>query len=360
MSRRITAIVFSSFCLTLAGAVCAAPAALTTASLEGADFDFVLANLTKESAFVEYGAVQLAAGGKANLETWTDTEREPIPHQASVGSMSGVVETQADGFHDGGAKVLSHPASFRGGARHTVGSWWVQDDGLCVRFNGDYAVFFSALPMAEGNAKWGRILTNKVKPAGCGTKPAAGATAAAPDEVVGALSERVYSRSQTTIRVKYEPFDGSISRLNGWDNKCEVFKWKSTLLNFKSDIFGPAGRDIWRNVIMEKQKNAPDMPVFSYLSISQQAVPEIGRIVIMDVGHDFNRNGRIDDDWGHIYAGFPIISAAGDFGGALLFDLSPVGIQEIPYKGGCVANGAQLTHTLGLILYVANALHTGL
>jgi len=360
MSHRITAIALSSVCLTLACTAYAAGPPLTAASLDGADFDFVLANLARDSAFVEYGAVQLVAGGKANLETWTNTQREPIPRQANVGSLSGQVETQADRFHDGGAKVLSHPASFRGGAHHGVGSWWVQDDGLCVRFNGDYAVFFTALPMTQHNDKWGRILTNKAKPASCGTKPAAGATATAPDDVVGALSERVYSRSQTTIRVKYEPFDGSISRLNGWDNKCEVFKWKSTLLNFKSDIFGPAGKDMWRNVVMEKQKNAPDMPVFSYLSLSQQAVPEIGRVVIMDVGHDFNRNGRIDDDWGHIYAGFPIVSAAGDFGGALLFDFSPVGIQEIPYKGGCVANGAQLTHTLGLILYVANELRTGL
>jgi hypothetical protein len=346
--------------MTLAGTACAAAAPLTASSLEGKDFDFVLANLAKDSAFVAYGAVQLAAGGKANLETWTDTEREPIPRQANVGPLSPVVETQADRFHDGGAKVLSHPASFRGGAHHGAGSWWVQDDGLCLRFDGAYAVFFTALPMTPGNATWGRILTNKSKPASCGTKPAAGATAAAPDDVVGALSERVYSRSQTTIRVKYEPFDGAISRLNGWDNKCPVFKWQSTLLNFKSDIFGPAGKDIWRNVVMEKQKGAPDMPVFSYLSLSQQPVPEIGRVVIMDVGHDFNRNGRIDDDWGHIYAGFPILSADGEFGGALLFDFSPVGIQEIPYKGGCVANGAQLTHTLGLIMYVANALRTGL
>ncbi|MDE2136632.1 MAG: hypothetical protein KGJ68_04300 [Gammaproteobacteria bacterium] len=360
MSRRITAVAFSSVCMMMAGAVCAAAAPLTAASLQGADFDFVLANLASNSAFVEYGAVQLAGGGKANLEAWTDTEREPIPRQVNVGPLSPTVEIQADRFHDRGAKVLSHPASFRDGARHAVGSWWVQGDGLCVRFDGDYALYFTALPETQGNGKWGRILTNKANPAGCGTNAAAGATAAAPDEVVGALSERVYSRSQTTIRVKYEPFDGSISRLNGWDNKCPVFKWQSTLLNFKSDIFGPAGKDIWRNVIMEKQKNAPDMPVFSYLSLSQQPVPEIGRIVIMDVGHDFNRNGRIDDDWGHIYAGFPILSATGDFGGALLFDFSPVGIQEIPYKGGCTAGGTQLTHTLGLILYVANELHTGL
>jgi hypothetical protein len=81
----------------------------------------------------------------------------------------------------------------------------------------------------------------------------------------------------------------------------------------------------------------------------------------MDVGHDFNRNGRIDDDWGHIYAGFPIVSATGDLGGLLLFDYSPVGVQEAPYKGGCIArNGAELTHTLGLILYVSAELHVAM
>jgi len=171
----------------------------------------------------------------------------------------------------------------------------------------------------------------------------------------------VFDRHSTKISVRYQSFDGYITRLNGWDKNCEVFKWSKTPLNFRSDLFSSAGPDLWRAVNDEPQRNAPDMAVFSYLSISPRAVPEIGRVALMDVGHDFNRNGRIDDDWGHIYAGFPIVSATGDLGGLLLFDYSPVGIQEAPYKGGCIArDGVQLTHTLGLILYVSAELHAAM
>jgi hypothetical protein len=41
----------------------------------------------------------------------------------------------------------------------------------------------------------------------------------------------------------------------------------------------------------------------------------------------------------------------------MMVDMSPVGIREIPFKGGCMGEGgSQLTATLGLIVYVSQEL----
>jgi hypothetical protein len=354
MSSRITAIVFSSICVTLAGAAYAAPAPLTVSSLEGADFDFVISNVDKDHAYIKYGAVKLLAGGKSDVAMWIGDERESVPAQANVGQYSPTVEIPAGpAYHDGGVKITSHPAAFRGKPQQLSGRWWAQDDGYCVQFDEPFALFVKAIP-ASAEKQWGRIFTNKSGGTKCGPSGQPGVSSAAPESVVVALSERVYDRNNLRILVKYQPFQGLITRLNGWMTTCEVFKWNETMLNFKSDLFGPAGKDAWRSVTLEPHKGAPDMPIFSYLAISQQPVPAIGRIMLMDVGHDFNRNGRIDDDWGHIYAGFPILSADGELGGLLMFDYSPVGLREIGYPNGCrTSAGPQLTHTLGLILYTA-------
>lgn len=343
-----------------AGAGAGAPA-LAASAIEGADFDFVLADLAKDTAYVKYGAVTLQANGTTEARFWTGNQREPIPAQSGAGPLSPVVEIPAGpGFHDGGAKVLSHPAAFRGGARHAAGNWWLAGNTLCIRFEDNFAIAFNPVPLVPQD-QWGLVLTNRENPTACEPRAAAKVSSRAPDAIVGALAQHVADRTSAKISVKFAPFVGVISRLNGWDRNCEVFKWTKTPLNFRSDMFTSAGTDIWRSVTMEPQKSGPPMAVFSYLSLSQRAVPEIGRVVVMDVGHDFNRNGRIDDDWGHIYGGFPILSKAGELGGLLMFDFSPVGIREIPYKGGCTASdGKQLTHTLGLILYLSSELHPAL
>jgi hypothetical protein len=347
--------------------VAAAPTACATDSAVGfteadrTDYDFVLANLDKNSAYVKYGAVTLERGGKADIKLWTANERDPIPARLDVGAYSTVVESEPDPqFHDQGVKILSDPTTFRGGARHVEGDWWLQNGGICLRFEDNFALYFEAATVKATSGTWGKILTNKNHPTACTPNAAAHTTATAPDAIVGVLTQRIFDRKVPTINAKFQVFDGSMSRLNGWDPACPVLKWDNEMMKFVSDLFAPAGKDVWRNIKMEPQKNAAPMAVFSYLSFSQKPVPEIGRVVIMNVGHDFNRNGRMDDDWGHIYAGFPILSSAGDLGGVLLFDFSTVGIKEAPQKGGCVANGAQLTHTLGLIMYLSSDLHVTL
>ncbi len=338
-----------------------ADAGVGLSEVEGTDYDFVLANLDKNSAYVKYGAVELARGGKAVIKLWTSSERDPIPARLDVGAYSPVVESEPNPqFHDLGAKVLSDPTAFRGGARHIDGDWWLQNGGVCIRFEDNFALYFEEATLKPTAGTWGKLLTNKNHPTACKPNAAGHTTAAAPDAIVGVLSQRIFDRKVPTINAKFQPFDGTISRLNGWDPACPVLKWDNTMMKFVADQYVPAGKDVWRSITMEPQKGAAPMAVFSYLSFSQKPVPEVGRVVIMDVGHDFNRNGRIDDDWGHIYAGFPILNSAGDLGGVVLFDFSAVGLKEAPQKGGCVANGAQLTHTLGLIMYLSSDLHATL
>lgn len=322
-------------------------------AIEGADFHFVLANLAVDSAYIKYGSVKILSGGQIDARFWTGDAREPIPARTNVGSLSPTVEIQVESEHrDRGAKVLSHPAAFRGDARHVSGNWWAHEDGLCIRFDEPFALFFKSMGRVQ-ESKWGRILTNQDKSSACEIRTGASVSASAPDSVVGVLSERVFAQPTPTMTVAYQPFDGLISRLNGWDKQCEVFKWKHTMLNFNRDNFRSAGNNVWRSITMEPQAKGAAMAVFAYLAISHTLVPHVGPVVLINVGHDFNRNGRIDDDWGHIYAGFPILSSMGDLGGLLMFDYSPVGIQEAPFTGGCLAStGIQLTHTLGLILYL--------
>src|SRR5271165_3109455 len=123
---RFLTLLSSLFLLSAAVAAHAGPPAtgVSAATLEGADFDFVLANLAKDSAYVKYGAVRLLAGGKTELKLWTGNQREPIPRQLDSGPLSPVVDVPAGpAFHDKGVKILSTPSTFRGGARHAAGTW---------------------------------------------------------------------------------------------------------------------------------------------------------------------------------------------------------------------------------------------
>lgn len=321
----------------------------------GSDFDFAFADLSRSGAFVEYGTAKLLPGGKVEAQFWAGDAKQGIPAMADTGPLSPSIEPAERSVQtDKGHKVLSNPHAFSGPPRSTGGEWWQAGGGVCLRLAPQPVVFLRQIPLAKG-ADWGGIYRSQDSNGACDSPPNGMHSAqAAASSTVALLSERVYDRSKGDFRVKYQRFDGIISRLNGWDPKCELKTWERTELHFSSGVFESAGKDVWRNITMEHQpKGQPDMAVFSYLAIPQQMTP-VGRVVLMDVGHDFNRNGRIDDDWGHIYAGFPIISKAGDLGGLMMVDMSPVGIKEIPFKGGCSGGwGSQLTNTLGLILYLS-------
>lgn len=322
----------------------------------GSDFDFSYADLAKDRAFVEYGTMKLLPGGHVDAQVWSGNARDPVPAMADTGRLSPIIDPAGRSVSsDKGRKVLSNPAAFSGPVRRVWGDWWQARGGLCVRVDNRPVVYLRQIALAN-RRDWGAIFRSEDMPGACNAP--AGATPAVPADksTVALLSERVYGREKPDFRVKYQHFDGIISRLNGWDPGCALSTWDKTSLNFRPGTFEAVGKNVWRAITMEHQPKAGDMAVFSYLAIPPDMTPA-GRIVLMDVSHDFNRNGRIDDDWGHLYAGVPVISRAGDLGGLMMVDMSPVGIREIPFKGGCPgAAGAQLTRTLGLILYLSDEL----
>jgi len=326
--------------------------------LVGAEFDFAQGDLSSNGATVVYGMLTLRDEGKVEANVWKGSARDPIPAMADTGRMSPMIEPEGKAqATDKGRKVLTNPRAFAGSPQALAGQWWSAGDDLCLQLEGQPVVHLDRVKLGHQDG-WGALLRSSEQAGEC-TRSGGGkhamARLAAPS-TVAFLSQRVFPRSRGDIKIKYQRFNGIISRLNGWDPRCVTTRWEKTDLHFTPGTFESVGKDVWRAISSEPQKRGGDMQVFSYLAVPQEVTPA-GRLVFMDVGHDFNRNGRIDDDWGHIYAGLPIVSKSGDLGGMMMVDMSPVGIREIPFKGGCMGEGgAQLTATLGLIVYVSQEL----
>lgn len=326
------------------------------AAVAGADFDFAYGDLSRSNPSVSYGTLKLLAEGKLDALLWRANAKDPVPAMADIGRLSPTIEPQGKSVStDSGRKVVSNPHAFSGSPEHVSGDWWVVEGGLCIQLQSQPA--FSAQRVQFGHEQdWGAVYRSDDRQDSCTQAEAHRGRPLAAASTMAILSQRIYRRDKADFRVKYQVFDGVISRLNGWDAHCALSRWEKTELHFTPGVFESVGKNVWRAITMEHQPKSADMAVFAYLAIPE-TLTTVGRVVLMDVGHDFNRNGRIDDDWGHIYAGLPIISKAGDLGGMMLVDMSPVGIREIPYKGGCIgASGSQLTNTLGLILYLSREL----
>jgi hypothetical protein len=305
----------------------------------------VLADLSRNAPRVAYGALSLLDNGSIQGALWHFDGRQPVPALEQPAARSPRVSHQAatshDGVRDAGACVIVHPAAFDGAPTSTMGRWSKGQGVLEIRLQGWPALELSAIAQPPAAAVYASAVHNP--------REARVITAVAvqvPREVTPGRPVVLLERSS--------PLEGRLVRLNAWDRVCSWSVWEPTSLAFVSGRFVQVGESLWRAV--SPSTTSPvnlDRRVLSYLWLEPTA-DGVSR-AHMQVSHDFNGDGRIDDDWGHLYTGFAFPDKDGALRAVVLADVSPVGLQGRPHLNPCPGlDGRSLTHSLGLLLYVTS------
>jgi len=207
--------------------------------LVDSDFDFALGDLSPSSAAVVYGTLTLRAGGKVDANVWKGSARDPIPGMADVGRLSSTIEPEGRSqATDRGHKVVTNPRAFDGRAQSLHGQWWSSGDDICLQLDGQPTVRLNPVKLAKPD-NWGALFRSNEQASECtgsaGSQHAAARVA--PPSTVAVLSQRVFPRTRGDIKIKYQRFDGIMSRLNGWDPRCVLTKWDKTELHFVPGTF---------------------------------------------------------------------------------------------------------------------------
>lgn len=312
--------------------------ALVCSNSHAADlFRVVLADLSRDEARVAYGTLSLTRDGRLSASMWTVDGAQPLPGEHDIAPGAPRVPLLGGPARDETASVVVHPAAFAGPPERTAGNWALVSGGLAVTVEGWPALELRRLSGASA------------------AEPVYAVVEARPDGRLMAgvvIGTRSHMQQARRLAVRPTRLEGYLVRLNAWEPNCTRTTWAPTSLTLGPGGMQMISEGVWRAVSNSLSPRHPNRNVLSYLWMPEMAADGSMRAHV-HVSHDFNGNGRIDDDWGHLYTGFALPAADGSLRALLLADFSPVGLRGRPHATPCrSANGTSLTHTLGLLVYV--------